>query len=232
MSKEKVKKPLPPGYVCGACGLKDDHAIYNCPNKISKKKKESADGKDTTAKAANATTVKASASATATAIATAPEIPTTSVYVSGLPFKMTKDEVLEFLESKGCLEGLLDVHLVPFADNEKKHKGVAFLSYKKDDSKSKASIDACLALQGQILDEAKGKELRVELNTRVQPPKASAAHAMPASKISKKRTSGPRCYRCGEAHDPSECQNQRVCYKCKSTEHLSKNCPKKQKKEQ
>ena len=40
--KPKTKKPLPPGYVCNACGKKDDHAIYDCPSKLTKKQFEKA----------------------------------------------------------------------------------------------------------------------------------------------------------------------------------------------
>jgi hypothetical protein len=44
-----------------------------------------------------------------------------------------------------------------------------------------------------------------------------------------KKEQGPRCYRCGGAHDPKTCENPRVCYKCRGTDHLSKDCPKKRK---
>ena len=39
-----------------------------------------------------------------------------------------------------------------------------------------------------------------------------------------------KCYRCGEDHEPKTCTNLRVCYRCRGTDHLSVDCPKKPKK--
>lgn len=60
------------------------------------------------------------------------------------------------------------------------------------------------------------------------PASSSSSSSFGKKKISSS-TSSSRCYRCGMQHDVNQCTNKRICYRCKSTEHLSNQCPMKKK---
>ncbi len=188
----KPAKPLPEGYVCKICSMVDDHAIYNCPLKIDKKK---------------------AAGAAASAVGAKNEVkeePTT-VYLSGLPFTTTQESLKEYLDKNNCTKGILQIKIVNFDDNKSKCKGIAFVKV------------ATKAIAKYLKSKVHGNEMNGKIISCELTAKKETVNKKPKPSDSK----DGRCYRCGEKHDPSECSNQRICYRCKSTEHLSKDCPKK-----
>lgn len=215
---EKVKKALPVGYVCKVCGAKEEHAIYDCPLNKGKKRKvsEAADGADVRG--------------------VQDEKEVKQVYISGLPFDMTVAKLLKVLQEYNC-EGVkqpFGVHVVTFPDNKQKCKGIAFVTFV-----DKASAEGCSEkLRGISLNEAKPHvKVSCEMNRRKQEkewkPPSDAKVSLSFNNTLKrgKNSHGQggervmRCYRCGGNHNPTECREERICYRCKSTGHLSAQCP-------
>ncbi len=275
----KKVKPLPPGYVCKACGVKEDHAIYNCPNKkksstlsttssaISAVKTTSATSKDGSSSDSSSSDSDTSSGSGSSSSGTDIDSDdsdneeqsakkkkdssksrrdtnesstdgTQQVYISGLPFDMTVAKFLKLVSDHG-IEGLkqpFGVHLVPFEDNPSKCKGVAFVTFLS----VQYAQQCCEKMSGLILNDKKPHmKLRAEINTKKQekewqPPSQTKVDLSFSGRIhdntgkrKKKGASGtPRCYRCGgNCPDPKMCENPRICYRCKSTEHLSSQCP-------
>ena len=104
-----LKKPLPNGYKCNACGAVDEHAIYNCPLKVVRKKRESSEreheDEDDSPEDQKSESL--------------------SVYVTGLPFSTTAADLLSLLREVHVSEsvGLKQIRLVVFPDNPRKCKG-------------------------------------------------------------------------------------------------------------
>lgn len=92
------------------------------------------------------------------------------------------------------------VKLVMFDDNSKKCKGIGFVRLSSEEDMQK-----CLDANGIVFRD------RIIKITRV----------LPSENDGKKKA----CYRCGKMHDPLTCNNPRICYRCKSTSHLSSDCP-------
>jgi RNA recognition motif-containing protein len=227
----KVKKALPPGYKCNACGAVGLHAIYECPEKVDKKK--NAGGGDSGKKH------EGSAAAADDAEEEEEEQKNVKqVYISGLPYDMTVAKLLQALKDHDCdgVKQPFGVHLVTFEDNKQKCKGVAFVTFVDTES-----AEMCInKLSGISLNEAKPHlKVSCELNKRKQakewkPPSQARVSLNFTGKQSrggnaKDAAAGAdrpkRCYRCGGNHEPSNCHAERICYRCKSTEHLSGQCP-------
>lgn len=142
-----------------------------------------------------------------------------TAYISGIPFNMTKEKLLKYVKDNGCDFDSLkpkDVKFLTDVDDPKKSRGVAFIKFQSNEQ-----IEACLLLHGTSLDNSLGNTLKLAV-TRARPEsKQKGKESDESSKKQKKE----RCYRCGEQHKPSECTNERICYRCKSTEHLSTACP-------
>lgn len=215
----KAPKPLPPGYVCKACGLKDDHAIYNCPNKISKKevdkKKSSVVSSDVVLDAATAAVPESSSGSF-----------TKYVFVSGLPFEMTKGKLLELIdeddpENPVDLE-IRDIFIVTFKDNPSKCRGLAYIT-----CHSQIQYNKCMTLNGKKLGRLNISAIESATSDGSKRKPMGNVELISGGYKKLKKEQGPRCYRCGGAHDPKTCENPRVCYKCRGTDHLSKDCPKK-----
>jgi RNA recognition motif-containing protein len=229
---QKVVKPLPPGYTCKACGAVEQHAIYNCPLKQTSKDKASVsrspedrrENTDDFGRGGDGEKELTEAK---------------QVYISGLPYDMNVAKLLSLLKENGC-EGVkqpFGVHLMTFADNPQKCKGVAFVTFVNAAS-AKSSIEK---LSGLCLNESKPHlRLGCELNTRKQaqewkPPSEARVSlnfsGNDHSGTGKKRKNLGKgntkcCYRCGGlCQDPSKCTAERICYKCKGTGHLSSHCP-------
>ena len=237
----KVVKPLPTGYKCKACGAIEEHAIYNCPLKKAKAisantahaSQNVADWPGKTGDGEKVEAAKGGEGETDDAAAVVAK----QIYISGLPYDMNVAKLLKLLSEKKC-EGVkqpFGVHLMTFADNPQKCKGVAFVTFVDVDS-AKSSIGK---LSGLVLNESKPHlKLSCELNTRKQakewrPPSEarvslnfSGKHDGGDKKRKNRDGYSKRCYRCGgHCPDPSLCTAERICYKCKGTGHLSSQCP-------
>jgi hypothetical protein len=236
------KKPLPPGYVCKACGMKDDHAIYNCTLAIKKPKAEKvvekvAEEKEVATenvekvaeKAAEKPKFNASSGATKAAAADATETTATTneampltVFISGLPFKINRTKVIDIFQKEGFASDITgkEVKLIMFEDKPEKCRGLAYVTFKSEEDYTKG-----LALNGQQMD---GRTLQIVpcAPFKNEGDKANVKGAFKGrAKLPEGVVKIPRCYRCGQLHDAAQCNNPRICYKCKSTEHISSQCP-------
>lgn len=203
-TKKRKIKDLPSGYVCHACGAVEDHAIYNCPIKISNKldnKKKRRGEKDTVVDA------PATSFPGQTGVIKA-------VYISGLPFSYDKEQLMALIQGQNDTTPIgitsRDITLLTFEDNPDKCKGMAYVNCHNDHD-----YELCLSLHGMKMGKTYVSSVPSihPLKDRASPP------------ATKKPPKSPRCYRCGQEHDPVTCTNPRICYRCKSTEHLSFNCP-------
>ncbi|RYH14108.1 hypothetical protein EON65_34140 [archaeon] len=225
---EQKPKALPPGYRCNACGAVDDHAIYNCPNKIAKNEKPKENPEK---KTSSSSTIPSDPSTPNTSVADKKKekkerkkdkskyekrVYKRSVFVSGLPFTSTKDSILKLLNDN--MEGEFslkprDVVLLTFPDNPQRCKGLAYVNFADEDEFSRA-----LAVDGIKVENKTLNVVESKIAT-----KSSTGEKKKYNKVK-------RCFRCGKTgHEPKECTNPRVCYKCLATDHISKDCPKKQK---
>lgn len=223
-SSNKKSKPLPPGYVCKVCGAKDDHAVYNCPNKIKNFGKVKSSSEKKSSEPSTFEVVKSEPEQSEEAENSAAVEPhSMSVYVSGLPFDIKREKLIEFFVEQGCnpatIDAKRDVRLVMFDDNPNKCKGIAFVKFHDEDQ-----LQKCLEINGTKFGKM---SLTIErVVSKSKPPKPSRD----VQKREKKGGGTKGCFRCGMLHDPSTCTNPRICYRCKSTEHISSQCPfKKQK---
>jgi hypothetical protein len=231
---EKIKKPLPPGYVCKACGAVDAHAIYDCTLKLSKKKKAAAAKKEI--KSENDNTQEDGQQQQDEENVTA----SYSLFVSGLPFDANKHEFLKFLQSSLSQSKQerdeeennevttvkltpRDIILLNFTDNPSKCNGLGYINCANEED-----FQSILGLNG-----VKYGKLKLSIVPSSQPKKSKkdlAASFDSRSKADKKKgkLSGEgqkRCYRCGQLHDPKTCANPRICYRCRQNDHISSNCP-------
>lgn len=240
------KKALPPGYVCKACGMKDDHAIYNCTLAIKKTKTEKQEEKEkvevTTAapEAVPASAPTAKSKPPTKPVAEGAAVPSSSsdanvntsnpltAFITGLPFKTSRTKVIDIFQKEGFASDLTgkEVKLVMFEDRPEKCRGLAYVTFTSEEDYQKA-----LALSGQ---EYEGRTLKIVPCAPFSkgpstPFESKSSNIKGAFKGRSKLPEGvvkiTRCYRCGEMHDPNQCTNKRICYKCKSTEHLSSQCP-------
>jgi|EP01033_Poteriospumella_lacustris_P015170 hypothetical protein len=234
----KAKKELPAGYVCNACGAVGQHAIYECPQKVSKKKaKKAAAGesetKDSTAEPTVAAATPAASSSSEAAASTAdsqadPAAPAIkTIFLSGLPFDITKDKLLKAIESISdsvCNLSLRNITLLCFQDNPNRCRGIGYINCEHDDD-----FQRCLQLQGMTIGKMTISAQESKLPAK-QPHHQAVAGMGPnggkgPSAHAKKAKGPPRCYRCGQMHDPATCSNERICYKCRQPGHLSSQCP-------
>lgn len=248
---KKTKKPLPPGYVCKACGMKDDHAIYDCTLAVKKSKQEKEAAKSEPAekpapvatksvtKPAAPAEVKTNNEASNSAPSSSEATPTDNsltAFITGLPFKTNRTKVIEIFQSEGFAKDVTgkDVKLVMFEDRPEKCRGLAYVTFKSTEDYNKA-----IALSGK---EYEGRSLQIVPCAPMVTKTGDAPGAGTGGKSNIKgafKSKGkqlpegvvkiPRCYRCGALHDAKTCTNQRICYKCKGTDHLSSQCPLKKK---
>jgi hypothetical protein len=220
--KVKVEKDLPPGYICKACGAKDEHAIYNCPVKIPKKKMDkSKKQKEASAEQSGDGGGDGGGDGDGDGGATA------AVWLEGLPFDTNVDKLREMLKEHSCDKHLKykGITIATFSDNKNKCKGMASISYESQ-SAAKAAI---LALNGKQVGDRKLSAAYYRPKEKSDPSSSSSSSSSFKRKnaVAIKGEKVKHCYRCGGAHDHSTCTEARVCYRCLSTEHLSSECPKK-----
>lgn len=209
---EKRSKPLPEGYICKACGS-DSHSIHDCPSKIPKKQKIHVENSSASSNQKNVgKEEKPSKPSEKVVDSSEDKNNSRKVYVSGLPFHITKPKLKEILEEASC--DVAFIQLVCFPDNPSKCKGVAFVTFRDEESAPKA-----IALTGTEMD---GKVLKIEAFHKSETSETSAQGDTQSVKASNKR-----CYRCGGKHEAKTCTNARICYRCKSEDHLSFDCPQK-----
>lgn len=226
----KVKKALPEGYKCNACGAVGLHAIYDCPQK--KNKKKDVDGGE----AKGSSPSPPSSSSRKEEVVDEKDLK--QVYISGLPFDMTVAKLLKELQDRDCtgVKQPFGVHVVTFDDNKSKCKGIAFVTFI-----DRASADECCKkFSGISLNEEKPHvKIICQINKRKQekewkpPSDAKVSLKFSGNNYNHSGKSGKyggdqkekRCYRCGGNHNPSTCQAERICYRCKQTGHLSSQCP-------
>lgn len=217
--ENKRSKPLPAGYICKACGG-SDHSIHDCPNKVAKKQKNQSNSE---LLSNNQNTEHKKESIQISKPSLVEEVESSShhekdnsrkAYISGLPFHITKVKLKEILEKVSC--DIAFITLVCFPDNPSKCKGVAFVTFKDE-----LSVQKAMELNGT---EMEGKVLKVEAyrSESTSMTKSSASLEPPTLRADNKR-----CYRCGGKHDAKACTNSRICYRCKSADHLSFDCPQK-----
>jgi hypothetical protein len=231
-SVEKIKKPLPPGYVCKACGKVDDHAIYDCTLKVSKTKKGNASKQTVNSKDNNDQGDGQQQDDDENVSASY------SLFVSGLPFETNKHEFLKFLQSSVSQSkqqdevddekntevttvtlSTRDIILLNFTDNPSKCNGLGYINCANEEDFQKI-----LGLNGM-----KYGKLKLSIVPSSQPKKSkkdlAADFSKRANKKKGKEEGQKRCYRCGQLHDPKTCPNPRICYRCRQNDHISSDCP-------
>ena len=216
----KKAKQLPPNYKCKICGVENEHAVYNCPLKIKKKDLVVTE----TGEVCRPVVVNKTVAVNNVTEPKYIEDNSLTVYISGLPFDITKDDLIYYLtgvhptntelvnlEPPLCkCTGELkfrSVKLVMFDDNSHKCKGIAFVKLANIDD-----LNTCLAASEKMLNN---RVIKIVKSINKPAPVVEAAP--------KRKQKG--CYRCGQLHDATTCTNPRICYRCKSTEHISSNCP-------
>jgi hypothetical protein len=222
--KVKTKKPLPPGYVCNACGKKDDHPIYECPLKIKKKGSEGASKKSEPRKE---TEDDDKSDMEDNEPEEKQEIAPWSLFVSGLPFDTNKNELLKFIKSSLNNDDFTlttrSIILLNFPDNPSRCNGLGYINCSNEEE-----FQQCLSLNG-----LKYGKLALSIAPSTQPKKSAKKEKdnqnQSSLKKQKRDKNEKRCYRCGQAHDPKLCVNPRMCYRCRGTDHLSSECPQKKK---
>jgi hypothetical protein len=249
--KSKEPRPLPAGYVCKACGAVDAHAIYDCHLKVKKTKapKEEMEEEKEVEKASKKAPFKSDSSADEGNVSKKQKTETSeaaivgevvnaeanalTVFVSGLPFRIKRHHLIDIFQKEGFAADVhgKDVRLVMFEDAPEKCRGLAYVTMHSAEDYAKA-----LALTGRDFE---GRQLGiVACRTQTQlfgdkgTPGACAGAIVGAAKKGKRGPPLPagvqrmsRCYRCGGTHEAKDCTNQRVCYRCRSIEHLSSSCP-------
>lgn len=172
------------------------------------------------------------------------------VFISGLPFSCKSAEVIAVFQSEGIGSDLSrkDVRLVMFEDSPQRCKGLAYVTFHSEDDYRMAlaltnrsmagrtlSIEVCkpnkptITASGNSHGDRSGGVKQLEDRLKGSGRKQDDHPASSSSSSVGKKKINSRCYRCGMQHDVNQCTNKRICYRCKSTEHLSSQCPLKKK---
>jgi hypothetical protein len=132
------------------------------------------------------------------------------IFLSKIPKSWVEKDVMKFFADNGIsTDKLSNLKLVADAKSNYMFKGIVLVTATGDEAISKV-----IALNGHELE---GKQIVVKFNESLK-------------KQNREPPQGVKtCYRCGQIHsqDPKQCPNPRICYKCKGTDHLSSDCPKK-----
>jgi hypothetical protein len=132
------------------------------------------------------------------------------IFLSKIPKSWGEKDVMKFFaDNEISREKLSNLKLVSDAKSNYMFKGIVLVTASGDDCISKL-----IAMNGH---EIEGKPIVVKFNESLKKQKREPPQGVKT------------CYRCGQIHsqDPKQCPNPRICYKCKGTDHLSSDCPKK-----
>lgn len=117
------------------------------------------------------------------------------LFTWGLPNSTTNEMLMDFLTGHEIADPLVKLVM-----NDNGCRGVGFITI------NEAEREKVLALNGENFGTT-------QFNAKVD------------EKDPQKKIQSKRCYRCGGKHDPATCTNPRICYRCKSSEHMSTQCP-------
>ena len=153
----KPRRPPPQGYQCKACGAAGDkrHWIFECPKKISKKRGASG----TASVSVNHKLVNERKQQEMTEKKRRkldPGANPNKVFVSGLPFGVTQDVVLETFESCGTIS---KIQLLYFPGRRFKCKGQCFVTF----TSSAAATFAVQRVNGKTMKGEDGKTRYLEV---------------------------------------------------------------------
>eukprot|EP00944_MAST-04C_sp_MAST-4C-sp1_P013642 g13642.t1 len=153
----KPRRPPPQGYQCKACGAAGDnrHWIYECPKKISKKRGASSTaGVSVNHKLVNERKQQEMTEKKRRKLD--PGANPNKVFVSGLPFGVTQDVVLETFESCGTIS---KIQLLYFPGRRFKCKGQCFVTF----TSSAAATFAVQRVNGKTMKGEDGKTRYLEV---------------------------------------------------------------------
>jgi hypothetical protein len=141
-------------------------------------------------------------------------IPRQKFFVSGLPHSHTSEEFESYLKANGITSDNIKIQLAMRSNGtESKGSGIVTL----DASNTTAMLELNEATVGHR-----------QINVKLDDPTSKKSKKVSQSETGTIVTS--RCYRCGEHHSSKDCTNSRICYRCKSTDHISSDCPNKKSK--
>ena len=223
---KKEKKELPPGYVCAACGAVDLHAIYDCTIKVSKKQLQAVSQTVWIEGLPLGSTLQRIKDILAEHKCSA------AIRHKGINLICFSDShkckgmaSVTFETKEGAQECITKLHGAKIlrdatagaaegeGEGEGEEEGGASTE-KKSRSKGKSS----LVLKVTSFNPGEKAASAASASQRVNGNGQRGAGAVKHEKVK-------RCFRCGGVHDSATCTEARVCYRCKSTEHLSSACP-------
>jgi hypothetical protein len=141
-------------------------------------------------------------------------IPRQKFFVSGLPHSHTAEEFKTYLQANGITCENIKIQLA-MRSNGTESKGYGIITL------DSSNTDAMLALNEATVGHR-------QINVKLDDPNAKKAKVTKIdAEVGAIVATTKRCYRCGEHHNSRDCTNPRICYRCKSTEHISSDCPKK-----
>jgi len=138
--------------------------------------------------------------------------PLQKFFVSGLPHSHTADEFESFLKANGITSDNIKIRLA-MRSNDTESKGYGIVTLDASNTKVMLALDETTVGHRQI-------------NVKLDDPGAQMAKKSKRA-MTQESASSSRCFRCGEHHLSKDCTNPRICYRCKSTDHISSDCPKK-----
>ena len=167
----KPRKQPPAGYKCGGCGAEgaDVHWIYNCAKRIPRKKSQNSsaasgglvpkskrldddDDEDEQAQSEKCVGLPKQRKwkASSDKLVFDPGANKCKIFVSGLPFGCSEDDVKKIFESMGTIEA---VQRLFFVDKKTKCNGQAYVTFSTEDAakRSVSKIDGAASSKGKYL---------------------------------------------------------------------------------
>lgn len=144
--------------------------------------------------------------------------PRQKFFVSGLPHSHTVVEFESYLKENGIKSDSIKIQLA-MRSNGTESKGYGVVTI--DASSTAAMLELNESTVGH-------RQINVKLDDPTA--KKSKKLSLQSAGSAEGSATTTRCFRCGEHHNSKDCTNPRICYRCKSTEHLSNECPTKTRK--
>jgi hypothetical protein len=142
--------------------------------------------------------------------------PRQKFFISGLPHSHTAEEFETYLKANGISSDIIKIQLA-MRSNGKESKGYGIVTLDASDSAAMLELNEASVGHRQI-------------NVKLDDPAAKKAKKTHIPAAGEPAPTATRCFRCGEHHNSKDCTNPRICYRCKSTEHISSECPTKSQK--